>query len=403
MAPKRLPHDPPPASSSSEEEEDQEEVEEEEEDQNQAPHEEQKSGEEDEEEEDDQVMNENEDDDGDEEEPKSPEKKSKNSDSHNESGSDTETDSDSPPSPSASDFTIKPSNPKKKKVSENPKSASISAMVTSASKRTAESDLKAKDSKKKKVAKVGDDEDSKKASGVQRLWSEDDEIAILKGMTDYQSKKGSDTYAHMAAFHEFIKENLHVDVSKNQLMDKIRRLKKKYLTNAEKIENGRDPVFAKPHEYKSFQLSKKIWGRSVNNDGVNDHSKNSKKKPSQNGKGINNSSTVLALPKPDVAQKKELVSSINNGEVKVEQGDFLSKYPCLKESLKLINSSLGSERLMSGVKEVIPLIGSSKAKELENRWEELQREEIELYVQKSELFHEQGKLILDSLKTCSKS
>ncbi|KAE8075766.1 hypothetical protein FH972_014454 [Carpinus fangiana] len=142
--------------------------------------------------------------------------------------------------------------------------------VSGSSKRAAESDTdKAKVSKKRKVissssttATNGDDEDPKKVSGpgtgaIPRLWGEEDELTVLKGMTEYGSKTGSDPYSDMGVFHEFIKKSLRVEVSKSQLMDKIRRMKKKYQTNFNK---GGHNMVLKPHERKSFELSKKIHG-----------------------------------------------------------------------------------------------------------------------------------------------
>ena len=103
-----------------------------------------------------------------------------------------------------------------------------------------------------------------KTPGTARLWSEADEIAILKGMIEYKSKKGFDPYADSSGFHDFIKKSIHADVSKYQLTEKIRRLKKKYKNNAEKEQNGNAPVFSKPHDHKSLELSKKIWGNETN-------------------------------------------------------------------------------------------------------------------------------------------
>uniref|UniRef100_A0A9I9EEW8 Glabrous enhancer-binding protein-like DBD domain-containing protein n=1 Tax=Cucumis melo TaxID=3656 RepID=A0A9I9EEW8_CUCME len=52
-------------------------------------------------------------------------------------------------------------------------------------------------------------------------------------MIDHSAKKGSDPSLDMNAFHDFIKKSLHVDVTKAQLMYKIRRLKKKSRNNAD--------------------------------------------------------------------------------------------------------------------------------------------------------------------------
>ncbi|KAL5573217.1 hypothetical protein UlMin_022814 [Ulmus minor] len=379
MGPKRLVEAPPPAETdSSEEETDSETVEE-----NGAVEEENfgddEEGQEDEEDEEDEEEEEN--------SSKRPNLSSPAKISKRDSDSDSDTESDnSAPSPSVSDFTIKPS----KSIEESPKpkkkalaKAKVETTGTPVSlKRPAEVEQPSgKEAKKRKVA-GGEDDEAKKGSGINRLWSDEDEIAILKGMIDYQSKKGSDPYADMTAFLEFIKTNLHVDVHRNQLMDKVRRLRKKYYNNAER---GEDPVFAKPHEQKTFELSKKIWGTEANANGVDDEGKSSKRKQRK---------------KPEIAEKKEKV--IANGELEADPDDFWIKYPCLNESLKLVSSSAGSDRVTCSMKQLLPMIGSSKANELEKKWEELQVEEMELFLRKNELIQEQGKLVVDSIKSSLK-
>ncbi|CAI9787901.1 unnamed protein product [Fraxinus pennsylvanica] len=107
--------------------------------------------------------------------------------------------------------------------------------------------------------------DDMKEKLFQRLWSEDDEIVILKGMTDYVVKKKSDPAADLNTFRDFIKKNLNVDVTKVQLQDKIRRLKKKYDKNKSKERQGKKRTLAKAHEQKVYELSKKIWGENNGN------------------------------------------------------------------------------------------------------------------------------------------
>ncbi|PON48532.1 DNA-binding storekeeper protein-related transcriptional regulator [Parasponia andersonii] len=375
MAPKRLIDAVPPSASSSEEESDSETVnDEEEEEENsvaEGPADGEKSGDESSEEEEEE---EEEGDDADEEEEKKkPSEKKSQVESGTGSDSETESDDNSPPSPSTADFTIKPSKPmedsskpKSKKPTKPSTSTVLALAATPVSKRAAETELNGKDSKKKKSSS---DEDQKKASGFQRLWSEGDEIVILKGMIEYQAKTGRDPYADMGAFLEFIKKNLHVDVDKRQLMNKIRRLKKKYQNNAEKGETG----FSKPHESKTFQLSKDIWGAiEANNaaDGNDDAAKSAKKGSKQGGK------------------------TQSNGLVKADPDEFWASYPCFRDSLRFVNNSLASE---DELKKRLPLIGSSKVKELENRWKKLKMEELELHARKEALVFEQSKLFLNSI------
>ncbi|KAH7845949.1 hypothetical protein Vadar_007873 [Vaccinium darrowii] len=79
-------------------------------------------------------------------------------------------------------------------------------------------------------------------------------------------------------FHEFVKESLSfAGAMQTQLYEKVRRLREKYEKNA----SGENPeAFAKPHDGKVFELSKKIYG---NNNGSNGLEIKSLWKRSQSG------------------------------------------------------------------------------------------------------------------------
>ncbi|KAG4147497.1 hypothetical protein ERO13_D05G225950v2, partial [Gossypium hirsutum] len=94
------------------------------------------------------------------------------------------------------------------------------------------------------VKKTG--EDAKKLL-FQRLFSEDDEIALLKSMLAYSAKKGADPCADMNGFYDFVKKLIHID-------------KKRFKNNAGK-DKGEDRTFSKAHEQNAFELSKNIWGK----------------------------------------------------------------------------------------------------------------------------------------------
>lgn len=134
---------------------------------------------------------------------KASEGQSSSSYSADDSGSDSISESNKTlPSPSASDFTIKPIMSKPFDDSGKPQKSAAkcnlipapATNVTAGTKRTSEDDIEGKESKKKKVSN-GQNEDVRKGSG--RVWSEDDEIAILKGMI-------VDPYTEMGAFDVFI-------------------------------------------------------------------------------------------------------------------------------------------------------------------------------------------------------
>ncbi|XP_022725846.1 STOREKEEPER protein-like [Durio zibethinus] len=381
MARKRPIEDPPSASSSEDEEEDESSqgnssAEGDDEPQNDAIEEDE---EEEEEEQDEEA--------GDQE--KTPLKTQK-SDSDNV-GSDSESDSDkSLPSPNASDFTIKPivSKPNKSAPKSNPKPKPIALESSSKQRRTAAS-----------ASNGGGGGGSVKTPGTARLWSEADEIAILKGMIEYKSKKGSDPYADSSGFHDFIKQSIQADVSKYQLSEKIRRLKKKYKTNSEKCQNGNDPVFSKPHDHKSFELSKKIWGNETN-EKSNKRQKTMKTLTSKDeGESEFNGAITLGLPcfVKDKEVNADVSTHVSSGSEE-EKVDFWKDYPCLKESFETGKWGLAGGFLMELLEKNDGEIGREKLREMERVWRELKTKQLELYLKRLELVQEMAQAALDVVK-----
>ncbi|KAG5545485.1 hypothetical protein RHGRI_017846 [Rhododendron griersonianum] len=272
-----------------------------------------------------------------------------NSPSDSDSGSDSETRS-AQPFPTASDFTIKPI---ASKPMENPKKPTSKP---SAKRPVTETDEK--NGKIKKV-KVEEEEEVEKSGGsVNRLWSEDDEIVLLKGMADFQSKKGADPYLLTGEFHEFIKKSLSVEVSRSQLMDKVRRLKKKYEINAGQGEKGADPVFSKPHEHKCFGLSKKVWGCGKDSsNGVDENGKSGNERarktvklensvalqPKENGKGVGPSApappkgSLYTMPGPRAPLESWLrkIFCLNVAILKMQKRERKERKKMMKEIGKL--------------------------------------------------------------------
>lgn len=98
----------------------------------------------------------------------------------------------------------------------------------------------------------------------QRLWTDEDEIELLKGFLDYTiSRSGAhshNSHHDTTAFYDLIKSKLQLDFNKNQLVEKLRRLKKKYRNVLSKINSGKEYVFKTSHDQLTFDISKKIWG-----------------------------------------------------------------------------------------------------------------------------------------------
>ncbi|KFK40965.1 hypothetical protein AALP_AA2G067400 [Arabis alpina] len=101
----------------------------------------------------------------------------------------------------------------------------------------------------KKISEEDDtvmvEESSKKH--VQRLWSEEDELALLQGLIDSKTDTGK-----KEGFYESLKDSISFDVRRDQFIEKIRKLKIKYV--------GKKKYFSNAHEKKCFDLSMHIWG-----------------------------------------------------------------------------------------------------------------------------------------------
>ncbi|CAJ1961024.1 unnamed protein product [Sphenostylis stenocarpa] len=93
----------------------------------------------------------------------------------------------------------------------------------------------------------------------QRLWTDEDEIELLQGFLDYTAQRGSSHHNDTALFYDQIKSKLQLDFNKNQLVEKIRRLKKKYRNVLNKISSGKEFSFKSAHDQATFEISRKIW------------------------------------------------------------------------------------------------------------------------------------------------
>ncbi|XP_071689946.1 GLABROUS1 enhancer-binding protein-like [Rutidosis leptorrhynchoides] len=321
-----------------------------------------------------------------------------------DSGSETDSDSDSPPAKSAvADPKIKPISSKPMVRDEKPKtdfknpnksktgSVTASKNITTAVPAKRAAPVIEKEAKKAKSNAVTDD-DSKKQL-FQRLWSEDDEIAILQGMIDYKNENGESPVNDMGAFHEYIKKSLHVDVSRAQLVDKVRRLKKKYVNNASREKssrekNGKDRSFSKSHEQKGYELSKLVWGGSG---GDSSSGVETKKIQSQkNGNNIKGNAAAAAASASTVAKSNGVVVKEESVTKDIDINRFV------QYGKNNNGSAVLEEEIMKGGME---LVEGSKREELENKWKELKKQELQLYVKRVDLLKQQAQAVLEAVNS----
>ncbi|XP_077243446.1 STOREKEEPER protein-like [Tasmannia lanceolata] len=316
--------------------------------------------------------------------------------------------SDPDPSPKKPVPDVKPIN--SKPLDEKPKKPAPSkpAATPSPQKRPDEPGKDVKDSKRRR--KVGSnasaDEPAKKQQGFARLWSEEDEIAILKGMAEY-TKKGSNPTSDKEGFHSFVKDSLHVEVSTTQLSDKITRLKKKYQTNLKRATKGKEPDFAKPHEKTAYDLSKKIWGGNMDgeDDDIGVEANGGDSVPvNAKASGVNGGDLVQVKAKASGSRSRKTTVKAatpakvlaflenRNPEVVNRKAQIESLYSHVSRNLNLLAYD---ERIL---KKGFNLIEPSKAKGLEERWKELELMEMNLYKRRIALIKDQIDLTFDALE-----
>nr|XP_043640020.1 STOREKEEPER protein-like [Erigeron canadensis] len=272
-------------------------------------------------------------------------------------------------SPSASDFAIKPSK-KIKTFQTSDKNPTLKRHISGPSDNN--------NNKKSKIVSNGDTEDEKKAV-IKRVWSEDDEIMLLQGFIEYQLKNGYSPLSDMDGFYRFSMDNIPGNASKSQLYEKVRRLKKKFRVNVEKVgPNGKDPVFAKPHDAKIFEISKKIWGVDGCESGANFKAKTPVPKP----KAAPKVKTPVKVKAKVEEKVDEVMEEEDVDDDKVDEAieDFETLYPYWNVGLN--NEVSTSLKFPAGivelVKENMSVIGEDKAKEMDEKWKALLEDEAKL-------------------------
>ncbi|XP_010476078.1 PREDICTED: probable transcription factor At1g11510 [Camelina sativa] len=299
--------------------------------------------------------------------------------SDSESGSGEETESDSEPKKKKDQFltnhpTVKHVTETKDSVAKDQDSKKVKTFEKSVGKRSRQTD-EGVVSSTKRVKKSGGGEETKKTY-FQRVWTEDDEIAVLQGLMDYKKETGVSPYDDTNGVYQLVKKSVSFDVSKIQFMEKLRSLKKKYENNVGKAKNGEEPSFAKPHDRRTFELSKLVWG-------ANGMALDSVVKPNGKSKKSSKSKKVESV-------KQEIDSSLPNGK---NSEDVMTTNKGVVEMDSFAKSSLVKSLARVGVDELaadkgLSMLASEDKKRIEEQWKALQVREFEFCSQKSGFIHE---------------
>ncbi|KAJ0255157.1 hypothetical protein HA466_0099550 [Hirschfeldia incana] len=180
-----------------------------------------------------------------------------------------------------------------------------------------------------------------------RIWNEEDELTVLKGLVDYRAKTGHEPNSNWADFYRFLGDSIPAKFSKDQVLTKIRKLKGKFIVSMKKGNTSKS---------EAFLLSKTIWGGP----NESDHSDNNSSKSGE--EMANDDEPSNEVTKADFEANDESWAVRDAFETMVSKG--LSEY---QKKLQL-------EKLMN--------LGSGKRKELSDEWKELCAEEVKLNIKR---------------------
>ncbi|KAI3951708.1 hypothetical protein MKW98_013766 [Papaver atlanticum] len=275
----------------------------------------------------------------------------------------------------------------------------------------------------------------------QRLWTDEDEIGLLQGFLDFNTQRGTlnSSYHHETGpFYDHIKNRLNLDFNKSQLVEKLRRLKKKYRNVVARVNSGKDFNFKTPHDQTTFEISRKIWSGSHNCSNIVDETLVIMEDDNNNNNNNNNNneSTGNAEIKPNVC--------VNGNDDKVPRGVMGGvsstllrkrgvKRPAEEELMKTCgNKDMESNSVSSVIEETVkscltslfkelincvmngqsnagffgfngmglnPLGAAGKDEVIDEKWRKQQILELEVYSKRVELVQEQIKSALEDLKS----
>ncbi|MCL7036252.1 hypothetical protein MKW94_017622 [Papaver nudicaule] len=266
----------------------------------------------------------------------------------------------------------------------------------------------------------------------QRLWTDEDEIGLLQGFLDFNTQRGTlnSSYHHETGpFYDHIKNRLNLDFNKSQLVEKLRRLKKKYRNVVARVNSGKEFNFKTPHDQTTFEISRKIWSGSHNcsnivdetllimeddgnNNNNNENNVNAEVKPSGCVNGneekvvprVMGSVSSIPFRKRGVKRAAEEELMCGNNKSVIEETVKSCVAPLIKE---LVNcamngqcnvgllgfNGMGLNSLCGGGG------GGNKDEVIDEKWRKQQILELEVYAKRVELVQEQIKSALEDLKS----
>ncbi|CAH8354266.1 unnamed protein product [Eruca vesicaria subsp. sativa] len=94
------------------------------------------------------------------------------------------------------------------------------------------------------------------------IWTKNHELVILKGIVDYEKEKGFSYRRDWDVFYGYVKGLIDADFSKAQLVNKVKKLKKRFSDINARSKDGKGLSFTSTDDEQVFMLLKNIWGKN---------------------------------------------------------------------------------------------------------------------------------------------
>ncbi|KAG5396862.1 hypothetical protein IGI04_018676 [Brassica rapa subsp. trilocularis] len=251
---------------------------------------------------------------------------------------------------------------------------------------------------------------------IKRIWNEDDELSILKGLVEYRVKTRHDPSFDWDGFFCFVQGSIHVRFSKEQLFSKVRKLRRKFVLHMERIDRGEDPLFTRLTDSQAFGYSNMIWGLNqaevaangggtekapgdtqedehldnaghVNNNGVESSKLDGKESEFANG-GME---SVMQIESDENGFREN--GRVSNDEPVNENGaekGELDGKETHDDELRVVEDAFETTILQGlsdwqrklQLKKLMMNLGTEKRKELSNEWKALCSDEVKLKIKK---------------------
>ncbi|CAL9223982.1 unnamed protein product, partial [Arabidopsis halleri] len=205
------------------------------------------------------------------------------------------------------------------------------------------------------------------SASLKMTWSKEDEISILSGILDYQEESKSSYNQKYDAFYDYIREYMKLDFSKQQLIDKVKKLKKRFRENQARSNDGKELSFTDTDEEEVFELSKSIWAE----------------KETERAYEENKGQTKENVPCAERERTSNANTEINNGEKEKNEVDGVDDLSVLLGALEAATSFQSlNENLQKFLRRNMKNVGANQRKELIDEWKTLLADDMQLDIKK---------------------